>query len=250
VVTRPRMLRLQEQPTDFARRLEGRRIAGTARHGKHLLVGLDGGVTWIIHLGMSGRISVADGAAPAPAHTHVTVELDDGSEVRFTDPRTFGYTVALLDDELDAAPYARYGPDALAAPPSVAVLTDRLDRRTAPIKALLLDQRLLAGVGNIYADEALFAAGIAPHRKGGDLDAGELERLLAAIDETLTAGIAAGGTTLEDLAYLLPDGRAGEFTTALRAYGREGEPCVRCGGSIRRDVIRNRSTFWCLGCQR
>jgi formamidopyrimidine-DNA glycosylase len=132
--------------------------------------------------------------------------------------------------------------------PSPAELRSRLQRRSAPIKALLLDQTVLAGVGNIYADEALHRARISPHRRGNDLTPAELRRLVRAVTATLEAGIAAGGATLGDLAYLLPDGRAGEYTTELRAYGREGEPCPRCGAPIRRDVIRARSTFWCEQC--
>jgi formamidopyrimidine-DNA glycosylase len=242
------MIRLQEQPGDFAARLSGRVIAGTGRIGKHLLLRLDGDLTWVIHLGMSGRISVAEPGTARPSHTNVIVTLDDGNEVRFTDPRTFGYTVVLTPAEMAGASFAGHGPDALYAMPSPAELRSRLQRRSAPIKALLLDQTVLAGVGNIYADEALHRARISPHRRGNDLTPAELRRLVRAVTATLEAGIAAGGATLGDLAYLLPDGRAGEYTTELRAYGREGEPCPRCGAPIRRDVIRARSTFWCEQC--
>jgi formamidopyrimidine-DNA glycosylase len=241
-----RMLRRQEQPADFAARLTGRRILGTSRHGKRLLIALDGDLTWVIHLGMSGRLSVAERGAETPAHTHVRVGLDDGSEVRFTDPRTFGYTVVATPRELDAIVH---GPDAWTDPPSVAELGGLLEGRIAPIKALIVDQGIMAGVGNIYADETLHAAALSPHRQGGSLSADELGALLVALHEVLAAGIAAGGTTLEDQAYLLPDGRSGEYIADLAAYGREDEPCPRCGHAIRRDIIRNRSTFWCPGCQ-
>ena len=247
-VTRERMLRRQEQPADFASRLTGRRIIGTSRHGKRLMILLDGDFVWLVHLGMSGRLTVAGADDEVPPHTHVRATLDDGSEVRFIDPRTFGFTIVATQDEMDAL--SVYGPDAWTDPLSVEELRLRLEGRTAPIKALLLDQAIVAGVGNIYADEALFAAGIDPHRAGGTLSDEEVERLLAAIHDVLGAGIEAGGTTLSDLAYLLPDGRSGEYIAELSAYGREGEPCPRCGDSIRRDVIRNRSTFWSPGCQR
>ncbi len=125
-----------------------------------------------------------------------------------------------------------------------------LSGRSAPIKALLLDQGILAGLGNIYADEVLHRARIAPTRPGGSLDADEVKRLRAAIRPVLRAGLRHGGTSLDDLAYLLPDGRAGEFTRRLSAYGREGESCARCGGTIVRTVIRNRSGFWCPDCQK
>jgi formamidopyrimidine-DNA glycosylase len=246
-VTRDRMLRRQERPADFAGRLTGRLIRGTSRHGKRLQILLDGDLIWVVHLGMSGRLSVADPESEAPPHTHVRIGLDDGSEVRFTDPRTFGYTIVVTQDELDEL--AVHGPDAWEDPPSAAELGRRLEGRAAPIKALLLDQALVAGVGNIYADEALFAAGIDPHRKGGTLSGEEIDALLAGLSMVLRAGIDAGGTTLSDMAYLLPDGRVGDFTAELSAYGREDEPCPRCGDAIRRDVIRSRSTFWSPGCQ-
>jgi formamidopyrimidine-DNA glycosylase len=233
-VERPdRMLRRQEQPGDFSRRLVGRKIEGTARHGKRLLILLDDDFVWIVHLGMSGRLTVATAEDETVPHTHVVVTLNDGTQVRFIDPRTFGYTLVATQDELDAL--AAHGPDAWTDPPSVDTLSARLAGRSAPIKALLLDQTIVAGVGNIYADEALFAAGIDPHRPGGTLSDDELAALLAALRS--------------DLAYLLPDGSAGEFMAEIAVYGREGEPCPRCGDTIQRDVIRSRSTFWSPGCQ-
>jgi len=248
-VTRERMLRRQERPSDFGERLSGRTVLDTSRHGKRLLVHLDGDLTWIVHLGMSGRLSIAATGSEAPDHTHVRVGLDDGSELRFTDPRTFGYTVVLTPEELDAEPASHHGPDAFTDAPSPGQLVDSLGGRSAPIKALLLDQTILAGIGNIYADEALFAAGIDPHRAAGSLTIDESETLLDAVHRVLAAGIQAGGTTLDDMAYLLPNGRSGEFITELAVYGREGEPCPRCGDAVRRDVIRSRSTFWSPGCQ-
>ena len=244
-VTRDRMLRRQEQEADFATRLGGRRIDGTSRHGKRLLILLDDDLVWLVHLGMSGRLTVAAAEDEVPPHTHVRVALDDGAEIRFTDPRTFGYTIVATQDELDDM--FTHGPDAFVEPPTVAELAKRLDGRTAPIKALLLDQAIVAGVGNIYADEALFAAGISPHREGGSLSTDEVDALLDGLAAVLSAGIEAGGTTLEDMGYLLPDGRAGEFTAELSTYGREGEPCPRCGDDMRRDVIRGRSSFWAGG---
>jgi formamidopyrimidine-DNA glycosylase len=249
-VRRPRMLRRQPRPEDFADRLIGRRIAGMGRHGKFLMTGMDGDVTWVTHLGMSGRVSVCDVGDEEPRHTNVVVRLDSGREFRLVDPRTFGFVAAYTPEELDSGPFRLLGPDAYTDLPPSRALAAALAGRSAPIKALLLDQRIIAGLGNIYADEALHAAGIDPRRPGGGLDPDEVRRLRAAVKRTLAAGLRHGGTSLDDLAYLLPDGRAGDYVSRLAAYGREGEPCPRCGTPIRRAVLRQRSTHWCPGCQR
>ena len=248
-VDHPRSIRHQAQPADFRGRLLGRRVRRVGRRGKYLMAELDGDLTWVVHLGMSGRLAVRSIGEVRPIHCRVAVGLDSGREVRLVDPRTFGHTVVFLPDELAASSLADLGPDAYRALPRSRALGALLQGRTAPIKALLLDQRVLAGVGNIYADEALHRARLDPHRAGGSLNAEEIGRLRRAIKETLRAGIAAGGTSLEDMAYLLPDGRSGDYRVRLRAYGREGERCRRCGGTIRRDVIRGRSSFWCPACQ-
>src|SRR5690606_1147954 len=145
---------------------------------------------------------------------------------------------------------AGLGPDALEELPDAPTLGGRLAGRRAPIKALLLDQRIIAGLGNIYADEVLFRARIRPTRPGGEVSASELEELLAAIPEVLIAGVEMGGTSLDDLAYLLPDGRAGEYLERLMVYGRTGEPCLACGTPIERVVVAQRSSHFCPNCQR
>jgi len=249
-VRRDRMVRRQEVPSDFAARISGRTVRRLRRHGKFMLADLTRDLIWVTHLGMSGRISLAEvGDAEAP-HTNVIVRVGGGVEMRFVDPRTFGFVVAYTPEELAASPLARLGPDALEDLPSSRALLMRLDGRSAPIKALLLDQTFIAGVGNIYADEALHRARIAPLRPGGSLDADDVVRLRRGIRSSLAAGLCWGGTSLDDLAYLLPDGRAGEFASRLRVYGRTGEPCGRCGAPIRQQVIRQRSAHWCDGCQR
>ena len=248
-VRRARMLRRQPRPADFADRLTGRRIDQLRRHGKFLIANLGGDVAWVTHLGMSGRVSMSRSQDREVPHTHVVVRTDRDSEFRLVDPRTFGFVVAYTPDELDASSLGKLGPDAYTDLPRSADIHAALQPRTAPIKALLLDQQVLAGLGNIYADEALHRAGIAPMRPGGSLELGEVQRLRRAITTTLDAGLRHGGTSLDDLAYLLPDGRAGEYVTRLRVYSRDGEPCRRCGTEIRRTVLRQRSTHWCPGCQ-
>ncbi len=249
-VRRPRMVRRQEHPDDFSARVTGRTIRRLRRHGKFLMADLSGDLVWVTHLGMSGRVSLARKGDPESPHTNVIVRVGGGVEMRLVDPRTFGFVVAYTPEELAASPLGRLGPDAYADLPRVAELARRLAGRTAPIKALLLDQNVVAGLGNIYADEALHRAGIAPERPAGSLTKEELGRLRRAIRVTLDAGLRWGGTSLDDLAYLLPDGRAGEFASRLRVYGKEGQPCPVCGTPIQRVVLRQRSTHWCPQCQR
>lgn len=218
------------------------------RHGKFLVFDLDADLTWVIHLGMSGRIDLGDG--PLARHTNFLATLDDGTELRFVDPRTFGFVAVYTPDELATSSLAKLGPDALDALPSATGLWSRLVGRRAAIKALLLDQRLLAGLGNIYADETLHRARLHPMRPGNDISPAEVALLRRAIRTTLREGIRHNGTSLGDLAYLLPDGRAGEQLDRLRVYGRAGARCRRCGGTITRTVIAQRSTHYCPGCQR
>jgi formamidopyrimidine-DNA glycosylase len=249
-VRRARMVRRQAAPGDFAARLTGRTVRALRRHGKFLLADVSGDLIWVTHLGMSGRVSLSLEGDEAVPHTNVVVRVGGGVEMRLIDPRTFGFVVVYTHDELAASPLAQLGPDALEDLPSVSDLARRLDDRKAPIKALLLDQRLLAGVGNIYADEALYRAHIAPQRPGGSLDRNDVSRLRNGIRASLDAGLRWGGTSLDDLAYLLPDGRAGEFASRLKVYGRVDEPCARCGTLIRQQVIRQRTAHWCPTCQR
>ena len=246
-VTHERTARHNASGSEVATRLRGRRVTAVGRHGKFLKVDLDDGQVLVAHLGMSGRWSI-DGADDVP-HTHFTAVLDDGHVVRFIDPRTFGFVAVYDEDELSSSGLARLGPDAWSAPPDVPEMMGRLQGRTAPIKALLLDQAPIAGLGNIYADEALFRARIHPATPGGKVDRDGVGRLLAATSAVLESAIANGGTTLDDLAYLLPDGRAGDNMARLQVYGREGAPCDVCGTPIARMVIRARSTHFCPNCQ-
>ena len=248
-VRRHRMVRRQENPGDFVARLDGRVVNALDRRGKFLLARLEGDFTWVTHLGMSGRIQTADPGDPEVPHTNVIVDLGGGPQIRFVDPRTFGFMVAYTPDELGRSSLAELGRDALDDLPRSPELARLLARRSAPIKALLLDQHLIAGLGNIYSDEVLHRAGISPYRGGGSLSPREIKSLRASIRPILEAGLSAGGTSLADLAYLLPDGRAGDYLARLKVYGRAGERCGRCGTTIESAVLRGRTTHWCSGCQ-
>lgn len=246
-VTHERTARHNSSTVEVEERLEGRRVVSVGRHGKFLRFGLDDGQVMVAHLGMSGRWSV-HGDEEIP-HTHFVAALDNGVVVRFIDPRTFGFIAVYDEDDLVDSGIGRLGPDAWADPPDAVELSERLGGRSAPIKALLLDQGPIAGLGNIYADEVLFLARIHPLTPGGEIDENDASRLLTATKEVLDAAIESGGTTLDDLAYLLPDGQAGENLMNLKVYGREGEPCQVCGTPIERIIVRQRSSHFCPVCQ-
>ncbi|HSJ35660.1 MAG TPA: bifunctional DNA-formamidopyrimidine glycosylase/DNA-(apurinic or apyrimidinic site) lyase [Acidimicrobiia bacterium] len=246
---RDRMARRNARPTDVVDRLVGRRIGRVRRRGKFLLIEVEGDLTWVIHLGMSGRMRVTTPDEPREDHAHLLVRTDRGEEIRLIDPRTFGFVAVFTPEELVADSLSGLGPDALDQLPSADDIERVLSGRRAPIKALLLDQRLMAGLGNIYADEVLHRAGVRPQRAGGEVTREEIGRLVEAIPAVLAAGIEMGGTSLDDLAYLLPDGRAGEYLDRLAVYGREGEPCPTCGSPIERVIVAQRSSHFCPRCQ-
>jgi len=248
-VTNARTSRQNGAPLELERRLVGRRVESVGRKGKFLVAPLDDDQTLVAHLGMSGRFAVETGEVPLAAHTHFRALLDDGTEIRFVDPRTFGFVAVFTDEELEHSGVARLGPDAWLDPPTTDELKSSLARRTAPVKALLLDQGPISGLGNIYADEALHLAGIHPLRPGNSLTRPELERLRAAVARVLATAIENGGTSLDDLAYLLPDGSAGENLDRLLVYGRTDLPCGRCGTPIEHLVVRGRSSHFCPTCQ-
>jgi formamidopyrimidine-DNA glycosylase len=247
-IRHPRTGRRNASPADVGDRLRGRRVESLDRIGKFLLGRLDSDMTWVTHLGMSGRMVVTEPGEPEALHTHFVARTDAGAELRLVDPRTFGFVAVFTPEELASS--LNLGRDALTDLPRSPQLSAMWAGRTAPIKSLLLDQRIIAGLGNIYADEVLYRAGVRPTRPGGAMSGSEVAKLRAAIKPVLEAGIAAGGTSLNDLAYLLPDGRAGEYLERLRVYGREGEPCRRCGTPIERVVVGARSSFFCPTCQK
>jgi len=231
-------------PVDLGQRLTGARVSGLRRRAKYGLIDTDRGDTLVFHLGMSGHWRVDPGAIGK--HDHFILQTDDGRVVALNDARRFGSLDLVATDELeDWPPFKALGPEPLDLDPRE--LQRRLAGRTAAIKLLLLDQRIVAGLGNIYVCEALYRAGIHPKRAGGSVSLRRLQRLVPAIRDVLDEAIAAGGSTLKDFAS--PDGELGYFSKAFAVYDREGRPCG-CGGTVRRFVQGGRSTFYCPRCQR
>jgi formamidopyrimidine-DNA glycosylase len=231
-------------PQDLGQRLTGARVTGLRRRAKYGLIDTDRGDTLVFHLDMSGRWRVDPSAIEK--HDHFLLETDDGRRVALNDARRFGSLDLVPTDELaEWPPVKALGPEPLDL--DAAELRRRLGGRTAAIKLLLLDQRIVAGLGNIYVCEALFRAGIHPQQAGGSVSLARLTRLVPAIHDVLAEAIEAGGSTLRDFAS--PDGQLGYFSKAFAVYDRAGKAC-RCGGSVRRVVQGGRSTFYCATCQR
>lgn len=251
VRTEVRDVRLRERvdAAELARRTEGREVLGLRRRSKYLLIDLDGGETLIVHLGMSGRLTLAPAETPPEPHEHVAFALARGGKLRFRDPRRFGVVFAAPTAALEADPhFAHLGVEPLGGGLDGSVLARLAHGRRGPIKSFLMDGRLIVGVGNIYATESLFRAGIHPARSVSRISRPRWDRLAGTVVEVLEQAISQGGTTLNDFADGL--GQSGYFQVSLSAYGREGEPCPACGRPIRRQVQSGRSTFYCPSCQR
>ena len=231
-------------PKDLGQRLTGARVTGLARRAKYGLIHTDRSDTMIFHLGMSGSWRIDH--ARLEKHDHLLLETDDGRRVMLNDPRRFGSVDLVPTAGLDAwPPFAALGPEPFDL--DARWFRERFKSRTAPVKALLLDQRIVAGLGNIYACEALYRARIHPARAAGSLSLKRLERLAEAIPAVLDEAIAAGGSSLKD--FVSPDGTLGYFSSRFAVYDREGRPCG-CGGTVWRIVQGGRSTFCCPKCQR
>jgi formamidopyrimidine-DNA glycosylase len=246
-----RRIRLREgiSPASWHRRFRGVTIVGLDRRGKYLLLYAEGAVG-VFHLGMSGRLVLCRPEVSRAPHTHLVLRMDNGVEVRFVDPRRFGVALALRPEELGSHPgLARLGPDPLSAEIDAALLRAAA-RSRAPIRGVVLDQKVLAGLGNIYANEALARAGISPLRRARSISGKRIAALAGAIRAVLGEALEAGGTTLRDGGFVNASGDGGYFAVRLLVYGREGEPCVRCGTSIRRRTVTGRSVFYCPRCQR
>lgn len=227
--------------------LEGRTIRALRRHGKFLLTDLDDGKLFLSHLGMTGKWLFAAPGDERRPHTHLTLTLDDERELRFIDPRRFGL-LKLFAPGAPVPDLAHYGVDALDPRFTVDALQGLLGASRSPLKAFLLDQTQLAGVGNIYACEALWRAGLSPRRKANRTPKAKVSLLHKGILGALQDSLAAGGTSFND--YVDAIGEQGKFQFAVAVFQREGEPCPRCEAAVRRIVQSGRSTFFCSRCQR
>lgn len=231
------------------RALEGRTVLAVRRRAKYLWIDCSGGRTLALHLGMSGRVTLAPRGTAPEAHEHLAFELDSGERLRLRDPRRFGAAFALATRQLaNDSHFVHLGIEPLDPPLDGARLAALARGCRAPVKTFLMDGRRLVGVGNIYAAEALFRAAVHPARPVSRIGDARWRRLASAVVEVLEEAIREGGTTLND--FTDGEGAPGEFQLALAVYGREGEECPRCRATIRRVVQAGRSTFYCPGCQR
>jgi formamidopyrimidine-DNA glycosylase len=232
-------------PALVALELEGERVAVVDRRGKYLIVRFESGRALLVHLRMTGGFLIGGDADP---HGRAVLTLDDGTTVAYRDVRRFGTWLLLEPDEVDAYVDARVGREPLETAYRAKHLADRLEARRAPVKAAILDQRTVAGVGNIYADEALWRARIHPLRPAESLTPDEVKALHKGIRDALRVGIRRQGSTLRD--YRLPDGAEGGAQHEFKVYGRGGEPCERCGTPIEKIRVAGRGTWYCPSCQR
>jgi formamidopyrimidine-DNA glycosylase len=243
----PRLTRPLD-PDDVARELEGEQVAAVDRRGKYLIVRFESGRALLIHLRMTGSVLTGRAASTAnDAYRRATITLDDGSDVIYRDVRRFGTWLLLEPSEVDTYIDTRVGEEPLAEAYRSRDLAAKLQNRRAPVKAALLDQKTVAGVGNIYADEALWRARVHPLTPAQALEPEEVRALHRGIRQALRLGIARQGSTLRD--YRLPDGASGAMQDEFKVYGRDGEPCARCGTPIDKIRVAGRGTWYCPRCQ-
>lgn len=234
-------------PAEIERELPGAKITALRRRAKYLLLDTERNGSALLHLGMSGSLRVLPGDTPVRAHDHVDISLDNGRLLRFNDPRRFGALLWQAPGETHPL-LANLGPEPLSADFDGDYLFEMSRGRRAPVKTFLMDQSVVVGVGNIYAAESLFRAGISPLREAGKVSRERYQRLADAVKEILAHAIQRGGTTLRD--FISPDGAPGYFEQELLVYGREGEPCRSCGKPLRHAAIGQRASVWCPRCQR
>jgi formamidopyrimidine-DNA glycosylase len=245
-----RAIRRHKTRKEFTSRLAGHKIAKVERRGKYILVTLDSGDVLVVHFGMSGQFHRGTGRVALPAHTHVVLTFQQGGDLRFVDPRTFGELFVVTPDELGKVKELQH----LAIDPLDQVFTwptfqYLLAERGAKMKQLLMDQKFISGLGNIYSDEVLFSAGLRYDRVSDTLSSQEVRRLYRAIQETLQEAIKLRGTTLDDEAYVDLFGQPGEYQNELKVYGRAGLPCRRCRTPIQTVRISQRTSYFCPQCQ-
>lgn len=235
-------------PADLGRHLQGQQVLSLQRRAKYLLVEFAQG--WmIVHLGMSGRLYLVDGGHGVAKHDHIDWQLDSGRVLRYTDPRRFGAVLWLAGKAVgDHGLLKHLGPEPLSDGFTGDYLHRKAAGRKQPIKTVLMDGRIVVGVGNIYANEALFMAGIRPTRAAGAISAARMAALVAAVKQVLAKAIAQGGTTLKD--FVGGDGKSGYFKQELLVYGRGGLPCVHCGAPLQEIRLAQRTTVYCSACQR
>jgi formamidopyrimidine-DNA glycosylase len=242
----PKRLRQQSSPGELRRWVQGRRLANLRRRGKYLRFNLEGDVTLLIHLGMTGRLLVGPPAAPPLPHVHLVFQMEGGLDLFFQDTRRFGQ-VLVFPPGVDPAPLKQVGAEPFSRKVTPDWLLEQARGRSRPIKNFLLDARVLAGIGNIYACEILMAAGLHPATPVGRLTREDWDRVLTETRRILKLAIQKGGTTVAN--YLNSKGETGLFQLKLLVYGRAGQPCLRCGTPIIRLVQAGRSTFFCPVCQ-
>ena len=245
-----RAIRRHKTRKEFTSRVAGHKITKVERRGKYVLITLDGGDVLVVHFGMSGQFHRGTGRVALPAHTHVVLTFQQGGDLRFVDPRTFGELFVVTPDELGKVKELQH----LAIDPLDQVFTwptfqYLLAERAAKMKQLMMDQKFISGLGNIYSDEVLFSAGLRYDRMSDTLSSQEVRRLYRAIQETLQEAIKLRGTTLGDEAYLDLFGQPGEYQNELKVYGRAGLPCRRCRTPIETVRISQRTSFYCPQCQ-
>jgi formamidopyrimidine-DNA glycosylase len=242
-------LREPVDPAALRRHARGREVAALRRRGKYLLIDLEGGRTVVVHLGMSGRLTLVPGGTPLEPHEHVAFHLRSGRRLRLRDPRRFGVVFSLDTADIPGDPhFSHLGMEPLEPGFSGGFLARAAEGRRGPVKPFLMDASVVVGIGNIYATETLYRAGVHPVRSVARISPRRWDRVAEEAIAVLRRAIAEGGTTLNDFAD--GEGRSGYFQVSLSAYDREGEPCSACQGPIRRIVQAGRSTFYCPRCQR
>jgi formamidopyrimidine-DNA glycosylase len=245
-----RIIRRHGRRKEFADRLIGRKVLKSDRRGKYVLLSLDNGDVLVVHFAMSGQFVRGNKRVPLPPHTHVVITFQQGGDLRFVDPRTFGEMFVTAGDDLGKVKELQH----IAIDPLDHVFTwqsfgGQMAQRESKLKQLLMDQKFISGLGNIYSDEVLFAAGLRHDRLSDTLSSQEVRRLYRSLQEVLQEAIRYRGTTLEDEAYLDLFGKPGEFQNELKVYGRLGLPCRRCRTPIETVKISGRSAYFCPQCQ-